>query len=389
MLNIKSLSRAIAVVLFLLLVTGCWDRTEVNDVAIVVTTAFDRDKQGMFTVSAEIPLVGQLGGASGGGGGTGGNNFYIDSDKGPTIREANNRIQLRMAREMLFSHRRVVVIGEELAKNGIRELFDVIARVPENRLTTYMVVAKGEASKLLHTKPKLERFSSEVIRELVKSRPVVTLNLKDIAQMLGSQGSDPLLLIMEPRPNKMGDTQSMEIQIAGYAIFEGDQMVEELTGKEMIGVNFLRNSFERTPVTVLRENNSHLSLVVDKGTTKLKPSFGKDRFHLDVSIELTAVIMENLKLEDSSEVENITALEEALKTEVHRIVTGVLNKMKKHRSDFLALGLNLYRSKPKVWQEIHRDWKQYLSEMSFNVQVQANLGNIGLISENIASKSTE
>jgi spore germination protein KC len=373
----------------MLLLTGCWDRREINDISIVMTTAYDREDNGQYRVTMQIPLVGQLGGSTGGGGGSGGpQNYYIDSETGTTISEAVARLQQRIPRTMFFSHRRVIVVGERLAREGIRELYDVVARVPENRLTAYMIVAKGLGRDLLNAKPKLERFPAEAMRELAKSRTVVSYDLKDIAQMLSMPGADPILVMMEAKKNEGGTEKSEEIKMAGYALFRDDRMVQAIQGDTRYGVNYLNQTFSETRITYKKKGqDGAITFVVDRGKTAFEPSLKNGKIHIDISIDMTANILEDQRIEDSSRVNIIQAREKDLEEKVKLLVEEVLNTMKEQRTDLCSLGRMIYRKNPPLWRSIHGQWEDYLSEMTYSVQVQAAIGNIGLISENIANSS--
>ena len=48
------------------LLTGCWDRTETNDIAFVATSSVDLEDDGKYRVRLYVPLPGSMGGASGG-----------------------------------------------------------------------------------------------------------------------------------------------------------------------------------------------------------------------------------------------------------------------------------------------------------------------------------
>lgn len=124
----------------------------------------------------QIPLVGQLGGQTGGGGGTAGSKtWYVDSASGTTIREANNKLQTSLSRTINTSHRRTVIIGEDMARDGVAPVFDILTRNPQNRLTALILVSRGEARDILNTDVQLEQFPAEMIRELAiiaTSRPV-------------------------------------------------------------------------------------------------------------------------------------------------------------------------------------------------------------------------
>ncbi len=133
-----ALTRLPLLMLILVSLTGCWDRTEINDLAFILTTAVDLEEDGSIRYSVLLPLPGSMGGPTGGGGGTAGNTtYYIDSAVGDTIRSAQAKLQKRMSRRMFLAHRRTLVVGEEYAKKGIREIFDATARTAESRMSTF------------------------------------------------------------------------------------------------------------------------------------------------------------------------------------------------------------------------------------------------------------
>ncbi|MEH6996427.1 Ger(x)C family spore germination protein, partial [Neobacillus drentensis] len=68
----------------ILFVTGCWDRTEVNDLAIVTAAAIDKKENNQIELSLQlfIPKSLSMGGGQGGGGGGGGQMTVAASHKG-------------------------------------------------------------------------------------------------------------------------------------------------------------------------------------------------------------------------------------------------------------------------------------------------------------------
>ena len=178
----KRIVRTFLAVHLAFLTTGCWDRIEINDLAIVLATAVDQEQNGLIRFSALISLPGNMSGITGGGGGSGGNqSYYVDSEVGRTAREATSKLQMRTERRFTFSHRRILIVGEELAReSGIQSLFETLPRLHDTRLTTHMIIAKGKGYDLLNATPHFERFSSEVIRELSQSPESLHIEMKHI-----------------------------------------------------------------------------------------------------------------------------------------------------------------------------------------------------------------
>src|SRR5690606_11923262 len=90
----------VALVLSLVL-GGCWDRIEVNDLAIVQGVALDRASGGMIevTVSVAVPARITPPGATGGGGQTG-PPATNQSATGRTVSEAFNSLQNNLSRRL-------------------------------------------------------------------------------------------------------------------------------------------------------------------------------------------------------------------------------------------------------------------------------------------------
>lgn len=61
----RRLTPIVVLLLCLLPVAGCWDRREVNDMALVIAMAMDKEPNGQYRLSVQVPLVSSLGSTSG------------------------------------------------------------------------------------------------------------------------------------------------------------------------------------------------------------------------------------------------------------------------------------------------------------------------------------
>lgn len=111
----------ISLILCTSLLTGCWDREEINDVAFVIGIAVDKEGED-YRSSLQIALPGQSGasGSEGGGGGTSGDKpWFILSNTARTLRGTSLEGQKSLSRRIYYAHRRTILIGEELAREGL------------------------------------------------------------------------------------------------------------------------------------------------------------------------------------------------------------------------------------------------------------------------------
>jgi spore germination protein KC/spore germination protein len=372
-----------------LLLTGCWDRTELNDMAFALSTAIDKEPDGSYRVAYMLPLPGQMGGGSGGGGGTGGKeSYYIDSETGATIREAADKLQKRLSRQLFVSHSRTVLIGEELAKEGISELFDTIPRLPESRLSAFMVVTKGPAWKLLGAKPKLERFPAESVRELAKAPGAMKENAKDVAVAL-SLNSDPVIIYMGRKQSEKGDEPSQEIEVLGYAQMKGDKLVGIFNTEMTRGLMWLRTAVKPYNVTLLDpQSRKSLVVLVSHGTTHITTELEGSSVTVHIELEASAKVRENYSDLDMNETADIHKVESLLSNQIKTNVKQTIAQMQSRGTDSAHIGNYVWRKFPAAWYDrIEPQWHQVFKNAKFDVQVKTSITDVGLINRNATKRS--
>ncbi|MGG3790070.1 hypothetical protein ABEV41_10955 [Geobacillus thermodenitrificans] len=183
---------------------GCWDREEINDIAIVLGIGIDRVKNGNIRLTVEIAVPRVIG--SGQMGGTGGDKeeTIIRSGTGVTIADAIAQLQERLPRRLFWGHMKIVIFGEQAAKVGIREHLDFLIRHPQTRTRCNVFVGKGSAKSMLELIPPIEQSASEVLREMAESRTLMRKTAKETLQTLNSEAETVLLPMVKVLPPPKG-----------------------------------------------------------------------------------------------------------------------------------------------------------------------------------------
>jgi spore germination protein KC len=373
------------------LLSGCWDRTEINDLAYVLTTGVDLEKDGKIRLTVMVPLPGQMGGATGGGGGTAGEkSYYIDSEVGETYGDAFTRLQKRMSRRMFLAHRRTILVGEELAKFGIRDLFDATPRNPENRMTTYLIVTKGKAYDMMQATPKFERFPSESIRELVKSRAVMDIDIKDFGVALSSPGIDPVAVYMAVKKSEKSEKPSKEVEIKGYAQFKDDKMVDTLEDESALGLTWAKGKQNIIGVITLPVDKDHLmSARIYNTNTAIHVTLANQQPHFTIDVKAKAKLTEDRSYYDLSQTRKDFKVEEAISNYIKKAIEGAIEQSNKHNVDSIQFGTILGRTYPNEWKRtFEKDWPQGLKNAQVDTRVQTELTDTGLIYDNVSKENT-
>ena len=110
----------------LLVMSGCWDRTELNGLGSVSGTAVDAGAGGRWKVSFGMlqPQAASIHGSSG----TTASSATVFSGEGDSLQGAQARAAGELPRKLDMRHNEAVIVSEAAARRGIDSLLDSYAR---------------------------------------------------------------------------------------------------------------------------------------------------------------------------------------------------------------------------------------------------------------------
>lgn len=375
--------------------TGCWDRREINDVAFVVGSAFDREAGDKVRISIQIALPGQMGGVggSGGGGGTSGDKpWYVDSAAGMNARDADAKLQKSASRQIYFGHRRVVVVGEDMAKSDLESIMDAAGRVPQNRLTAFMVVARGSARHVLTAQTPMEQFPSEFIRELAQSSMKKPRTLKHVIEIMLMDGIDlavPAIDVDKTRPGPGGSPKT-NIKVVGLAVFnKQNQLAGILNDKEASAALWAMNQAKSPTITIKApEGKGEISIQFPETNAQLIPVVSKTGITMRIQIVARGTIFENESSYNAAG--NLSILEEEvgkqLKQEIEQTVKDLQTN---YHSDPIGFGHSIHRKYPDRWHQLRNDWEQQYSKIKVQVEPMIHITHTGSATQPIGRRQGE
>ncbi len=373
-----------------LLLTGCWDRKEINDVAFVMGTAIDKEGN-KFRTSIQIALPGQLGGAGskgGGGGQSGGKSWLIESKIGESIRETNIEEQKESSRTLYFAHRRIILVGDELARAGIAPILDVLGRIPQNRLGAYLMVTNGPAQKLLSVDTLMEQFSSEKLREMAIQFMRTPPSVKYIVNILLSDGIDLALPTTSQTKVSMGGKAIDTVKVDGLAVFRGDKLAGFLQNDEASGLLWAMNE-ARNPTLIVSppEGTGKIAVTIHQNQAAVKPVFNGNQITMKIEINAKASVVENSANYDLNANDNILQLEQVLNKQLQANIEKALRTVqKKYRSDPVGFGKAIYNQQPQEWKRLKADWDKLYPQVKVEVKPKIMIENTGSLLEPLGRK---
>lgn len=317
----------------------------------------------------QIPLVGQLGGQTGGGGGTAGSKtWYVDSASGTTIREANNKLQTSLSRTINTSHRRTVIIGEDMARDGVAPVFDILTRNPQNRLTALILVSRGEARDILNTDVQLEQFPAEMIRELAiiaTSRPVfLSRFMSDLVEI----GSDPYAPVISASKTKPGGKGKSNLKIDGLAIFKKDRLMDIFKDEHMTAALMLLNQARQPEFIVdLPNQMGQASIQLQKSNASFHAAEKNGKLSMTIEIRAKGIIMENQSTYETRETDQYYIIQKALNRTIKKDVISTVHRLQKLKADPAGFQDRTIRSTATTKNLLKKEWEEVYKDMEVHV----------------------
>ena len=207
------------------ILSGCWGRTELKEVGIVSGIGIDKGIDTGFelttqTVNPKDPKGGKP------------TSVIVQTSKGVTIFEAIRDFIISTKKKQNLQHIHSLVIGKEIAKNGVTPVLDFFVRDHEPRFSMELFIAEDKAKDILEIQNKDFPIPSLTMKEAVDEQSSLSkaphMNLHNFYQRLLEPYQDPYLPIIHKNKD--------DFEVYGTAIFKGDKLVGELTALETRGM---------------------------------------------------------------------------------------------------------------------------------------------------------
>lgn len=387
-----------------ILLTGCWDRTEVEDMLFPVSLAIDVGTSRQYRVTIRVPLPGGVRSGVLGGQGQSTGRGEILSAESDSVSQAILIINASAARRVTLRHMRSLLIGEDLARNGLHDLFAEMRRNGEIRQTVAFLVARGLASETIkkarypgETNPAKIPEGMLIVEKYLHLAPPIRLH--HMINRVGGAGIDAFSPVVAVNPRLTtgedeGGTAESEsgvagqlarfdgnpVEVAGSAIFRGDRMVGYLTVDETQGLLALRGEMGKAYMTIPHPKDKSKRVLVrfqqeNKPISRVRMTPAGPRGTASLLFE-GEVLSGDDNYQDEAKRK---ALEQAAAAFMADTAAGVLGKLQKWGSDPVGYGLKIRRTF-RTWSEWQAfGWDRHIGDMEIQVTAKMRVRRFGLV----------
>lgn len=361
------------------LLTGCWDKVEIEDRIFVLGIGIDKAKEeekaqatDRYVINFASPIVGALK--------DGGDETFSTYKTVTSIFTFGlNQMYERLDKKLSFQHTRVLIFGEDMLKDDrlFKEVLDAVGRSHEFHRNMYVFAVPGRADEVFKIKPKYTKLLTSYLAGIAENN----LYQSSIYKMPAYQMYDNLI-------KSEGDTiipslraSKEEAKVSGVGIIKDYKLVGYLDDMDSETLNWLNNTasgglIEGKHKDVLipyKYNDFNTNLVLDK--------VEGDKIYLTYNMVTEGSAEEYIWGENLMEQQLLDTLEETLgKTIEDRSKSVVAKFQKEFKVDLVGVAEYLRKHQPQVYKSVEKDYENFFTNnVVINIKAKVSIRRVGTI----------
>lgn len=387
--------------IFIFLLTGCWNYKELNNYCIVTGIAIDKDDS---TNNYEVSLLISNSAQSNKEGSSDQNETVLYSGKGKSIYEAIKDIGLIAPKELFLGHCSILVLSEEIAKDGIDNIIDFFLRFPSVRKDFYVVLARDCMAKdtLKITTP-LSSYPSQSIYENIFSTYqlqgiVYPLNFNNMLNNLLIDGHDLTInsIRIEGNLEKGSGKENIEstepkatIKLDTLGIFNDDKFIKWSTDDESRGINIINNKIEELYITI-KYKNGYIVLRTQNLNTNIDVSLKNNKPIVNIHVKSKSFISEVNSNIDLTDMDVINKMESLAVKEIKKMMNKSISLAKENNTDIFGFGERFNKKYPTYFKNNKKIWNDKIFDtIDVNIKIDFVIQSKGTAKINIKEKNYE
>lgn len=353
------MNKKIILIFIIFLLTGCYDKKELNEIAIITATEINKIDDEFIvnvqvvnpqspdkTINVEAP-------------------FIMYKGSGRTIHEAYRSIKNKSSRFLYPNHMEILIINENLAKEDISSVIDFYLRIPDIR--TEFNVLIGKAENILNVTSPIDDISATSIINTMETNNkylgvtnLITFN--EFANMLINENLEITLpsITIKKETEKEDTTENTEsttinniYELDTLAIFKGNNLTGYLTKDESITFNIIKNKTKMSLINYECEKNKYITVEA----TDINSDINIKQNKINININMTGNINENncnINLTSSS---NIKKLQKELENYIKAIIEDSINNIRKeYKTDIFGFLDIIYKTNYNMYKQVKNNW---------------------------------
>jgi len=370
------LKTAVIGIMLALLLSGCWDLKDPQDLNYFTAIGFDyRDNQ--YYAYAQMIDFSAVAKTEGGKTETP-VPVWLGKGVGVTAASALDNLYETSQFLVFYGHINAIVYSENMMKQGLDTILDLQNRYYEIRYTPWVFGTNmpmeviltqssffnlSPAASILHM-PKANYNQRSIIK------PMMAREFISDYREPGKTAFMPLLAINSEQWRKDQEKTTM-LDLKGIFLFHGGQYQGILSQEQIMGQRWTEQETRRSELLIQSDGKPVAILSLENPRVQTKPVITKDGVEFVMTIKLTGDVIELIHPLPELTMEQLAS--EHIKAEVRDTFEHGL----KIHADILQLEHTLYRKETPYWKQHHEDKPLSLTPDSLKIEVTVDLDTAG------------
>lgn len=348
----------------ILLLTGCYNYREINDLAIVSGLSITTNNNNIKLTAEVINIKKEQDASS-----SEEPAYIIYKSEAPSLQQAITKMINESPKKMYLAQLEILIIDEKIAKNNLQDILDFFARDPESRSEFKVLI--GKSDDILEITTPLEKISSENILDSLTTNNnyLGTSSLITYHEFI-SNILNPNIELCIPVISEKGNTTKGEEKenisktendassiINNMSIFKNNKLIGYLTEEESLTYNIINNNTKKYFIITNYQNNQFIIHKILNSKTNIE--YNQNNNEIIITIKGKSSLAEvnyNTNLEN---LENISKLQKDLNKEIKTLIKrNIKNIIKEYNSDIFGFKDYIYKSNPKYFKKIKNTYYQ-------------------------------
>lgn len=387
MMKIRNKLILVNALIFMLstVLTGCIDKTELNEIALVIGIGIDVDKDdNSILVTLELANPTTTNRESSDSPGRA-NSSILQTSRGKNFSDALQNFTQVSSLAIDFTHIQVIVMSKDLCAEGVEGVVDYVARDRQFRNLNWIFMAEDSAREVLKTKIPNDDITSlglaNMMNKLRKNGSILPIDLNRF--IIGFQSQAKASLAPVVRVEKTKDEEQGRIKIEKTAVFKNGRLVGVLTTEESKYLAWfyrrIKGNLVVSPITS-NKNKENIVVQIFKEDTKIETKINEDEISFEIKCIATAEIKElsNLMLDSSV----ISRIEDNTRQILETRLSELINKCQTNlNADVIGFAEVIYNNNPEKWASMKKNWDEIFPTMKYKVSFDVTLRKAGMIKD--------
>ncbi|HEY5562537.1 MAG TPA: Ger(x)C family spore germination protein [Clostridiaceae bacterium] len=376
-----------------LLLTGCWDKLEIDQRSFISTIGIDPGKEidklkdlkkikpgdpfeeraiDELSVTFGFPDISQLGQQKG----NSAEDKYITT-QAYSIEDGITKSTAMSSKSIFIADCQLLLLSSDILQypQVVKQILDYFQRQPRVNKNMYILAVDGNTEDYIKFKPYMEKniqdYISGVMENSERTATVLPVTLNELLILLNENGNAII-------PRLTLDKDRNEIKLNGIAIIKKFALVGYLTPIETSDLEIVRGKVKSGKKVIYLEGNP-VDFVIE-GTKRKMNIVEKDQnFIVNIDLKLEGEIRAISLEKNLGQISKLKEVDDAFNNALSIECTKIATMMQKNFGvDAIEIRENIEKYHPAFWKKISKDWEEVYKNSVINVNVDVKARRIGV-----------